>query len=413
MSRPARIGLLGALLAVLTFAGWRITHLMRADAALGNGGADAALSVLPTHPDGLLKRAESQLAQKHLDAAAVTARQLLMASPADGRAYRVLAQVAEVGGQKAQARKLFAIAARRAPRDLAAHAWLAQDALERGAPDEALLQIDHVLTLSPGTGATVFPVLVKLSADPGFADALAEVLRRPPAWRTGMLDTLQRVPAVDREAAGQVLSALQRKGGFEDQESRDWINSLLLEGRWGEAYARWASRITASGKPLPLLFNGDFAREPDGDGFDWLVPETPGVILEFEPGTGEGRFLHVRFLGRRMVGAFLEHRLLLPPGNYELDVRQRAEALRSDRGVDWTVSCEGATDPQAGSEMLDGTRGWQSLSVPFTVPAHDCPGQWVRMGNSGAKGAGQLVSGELWIQMATIRKSGGNPPERD
>ena len=412
MRVPARIAVLGALFVMIGFAGWRITHLMWADAALKEGDATAALALLPADPDALLKRAESQLAKKQLEAAAGTARKLLTASPIDGRAYRVLAQVADVRGQKESARKLFAIAARRAPRDLAAHAWLAQDALERGVPDEALIQIDHVLTLSPSAGGTVFPVLVKLSADPAFADALADVLRRPPSWRAGMLNALQRMPAEDREAADQVLSALQRKGGFDATETQAWIQSLLKQGRWGEAYARWASPIAASRKLLPLLYNGDFAGEPEGDGFDWLMPAKPGVILEFEPGSGDGRVLHARFLGRRMVGAFLEHRLLLPPGNYELHVRQRAEALRSDHGVGWTLACEGSGAAQAYSETLDGSRGWRLVSVPFIVPANDCVGQWLRMGNAGPSRAGQLVSGEFWLEQATIERVAVNPPER-
>lgn len=399
-----RSGILCALFPFLVFAGWRITHLMWADAALKDGETDTAVKWLPAHPEALLERGQSQLAEKHADAAAETSRQLLAASPVDGRGYRLLAQVAEIDGNRDLARKLFEIAARRAPRDLAAHAWLAQDALERGSPDEALIQIDHVLTLSPQAGVTVFPVLVKLSADPGFADALANLLRRPPVWRAGMLSALQHTSPNDRAAADQVLSALQRNGGFDTEETQAWIQSLLREGRWGEAYARWASPVAASGKPLPLLFNGDFAHEPDGDGFDWLLPATPGIILEFEPGTGLGRILHARFLGRRMVGAFLEHRLVLPPGNYELQLRQRAEALRSDNGVGWTVSCEGGSEPQASSVTLDGTRTWRSVRVPFTVPALDCTRQWIRLGNAGGSASGQLISGELWIEMASITK---------
>ena len=404
--RPnARIGVLCALLFMVLVAGWRITRLMWADAALKRGDVDAALALLPADPDALLQRAGTQLAKKQPDAAEASARQLLMASPTDGRGYRVLAQVAELRGQHDVARRLFRIAARRAPRDLAAHAWLAQDALERGAPQEALLQIDHVLTLSPSAGASVFPVLVKLSADSRFADALAEVLRRPPTWRPAMLSALQRVQGEDKAAADQVLSSLQRKGGFDADETHGWIQSLLNEGRWGEAYARWASPIAAAGKPLPLLFNGNFASEPGGDGFDWLFPVTPGVILEFEPGRGEARVLHARFLGRRVAGAFLKHRLLLPPGSYQFKARQRADALRSDLGLTWTVSCERAGAPLAVSDTLGGTQGWGAIAVAFTVPARNCTGQWIRMGNAGVQDAGQLVSGDLWVEMAAIEKS--------
>lgn len=413
MRSIARIGMLGALFVVLGFAGWRITHLMRADAALASDNAEVALQWIPAHPEALLKRAESRLADKRADAAAQAARQLLRVSPTDGRGYRVLAQIAERRDQHELARKLFTIAARRAPRDLIARAWLAQDALERGAPAEALVQIDHVLTLSPQKGSAIFPVMVKLAANPEFADALAITMRRPPVWRSGMLTALQRAAGDDRVAAAQVLSALERKGGFNAAETDAWTESLIREGRWGEAYARWASPLVASGKPLPLLFNGNFATQSNGNGFDWRMAPTAGVIIDFEPGRGNGRSLHARFLGRRVAGAFLEHRLLLAPGQYQLRVRQRADALISDLGLSWSLTCEGTRSLLATSEPIEGTRSWQSIKVEFSVPPQQCAGQWLRLGNAGVSGAGQLVSGDLWVEEATLQGLGKPSDEHE
>jgi len=299
-------------------------------------------------------------------------------------------------------------AGRGGSRALPARAWLAQDALERGDPADALVQIDAVLTLSPRTGATVFPVLAKLAADPAFADALTDVLQRGPIWRTGMLAALQQAKPEDREAADQVLDALQRKGGFSTDETAAWIEALLREGRWGQAHARWAAPFVAGGKPLPLLFNGDFAQAPSGTGFDWRLPATPGVIVTFEPDQGEGRVLHARFLGRRVVGAFLEHRLLLAPGHYRFRHRLRIDALRSDNGLGWRVACEGQAAPLAQSTPIAGARGWHVVELAFTVPAQDCAGQWLRLGNAGATSAGQLVTGDLWLASAVVE--GRNAP---
>lgn len=394
--------LLAVLLLAALFGGWRIVGLMQADAALARGDVAGALRWRPDHAEALLRQAESQLVAKDLAAAAASARRLLQATPMDGRGYRVLAQVAVAERRKDDARKLYRIAARRAPRDLPARAWLAQDALERGDPADALVQIDAVLTLSPRTGATVFPVLAKLAADPTFADALADVLQRGPTWRTGMLAALQQSKPEDREAADQVLDALQRKGGFSSEETTAWIEALLREGRWGQAHARWAAPYVAGGKPLPLLFNGDFAQDPSGTGFDWRLPATPGVIVTFEPDQADGRALHARFLGRRVAGAFLEHRLLLAPGVYRFRHRLRSDALRSDNGLGWSVACEGQATPLAQGAPITGTRGWHAVELTFTVPARDCAGQWLRLGNAGATRAGQLVNGDLWLASAVV-----------
>lgn len=394
-----RVAIMSGMLVLLSFAGWRISHLMLADAALADGNVISALRWRPDHPDALLKQSEAQLTGKQLDLAAATARHLLRVDPVDGRGFRVLAQVAALEGRQVEALSLFRIAARRAPRDLPSRAWLAQHALEQGDSVAALVQIDQVLTLSPGMGKTIFPVLVTLAADPDFAEALADVLKRPPPWRAAMLAALRKAGTQDGMAAGQVMAALQRQDGFDAAETADWVDALLREGRWGEAYARWATPLVAHATRLPLLFNGDFAQEPTGSGFDWRMPTTPGVILDFEQSQGKGRILHVRFLGRRVAGAYLEHPLMLPPGNYRLRYRARSEALRSDNGVAWTIGCAQApTGTLATGMRLTGTRGWQVIDLPFTVPATECTGQWLRLGNAGGGVmAGQLVSGDHWL----------------
>lgn len=400
---PWRSGMLAVAVLLAMFAGWRVFGLMQADAALARDDVAGALRWRADHPAALLAQAEAQLGAGQPQAAAATARRLLQADPMQGRAYRVLAQVAGAEGRKDAARSLYRIAVRRAPDDLPARAWLAQDALERGEPAEALVQIDHVLTLSPGAGANVFPILLKLSADPAFAQALAGVLRRPPAWRAGMLAALQQAKEEDRAAADQVLAALQATGGLDAAETAAGIEALLQQGRWSQAYARWASPFVQGGKPLPLLFNGDFAQEPSGTGFDWRLPATAGVITSFEPDRGGGRALHARFLGRRVAGALLEHRLWLAPGRYHLEYRVRSEALRSDAGVGWTLVCEGRPEPLGRGAPLDGSRGWRNASLVFTVPAEGCPGQWLRLGNAVNPAAGQIVGGDLWLATVALR----------
>lgn len=408
--RGIRGGLLTALLLVAVIGGWRIVHLLQADAALARGDVAEALRWRPDHPEALFQQAEAQLKRHDPGAAAASARALLQVTPMDGRGYRLLAQVAAGAGRTDQARRLYRIAARRAPRDLPARAWLAQDALERGDPADALVQIDAVLTLSPGAGGTVFPVLAKLTADPAFAEALAERLRRGPAWRAGMLATLHQAKPEDRAAADQVLDALRHQGSFTPEETAAWIEALLREGRWGQAHARWAAPMVAGGTPLPLLFNGNFAHPPSGTGFDWRLPAMPGVIVTFEPEQGEGRALQARFLGRRVAGAFLEHRLLLAPGLYRFRYRLRTDALRSDNGLGWRVACEGQAGPLVQGAPIAGTRGWHVVELAFTVPAQGCPGQWLRLGNAGATSAGQLVNGELWLAAAVVE---GRPPANE
>lgn len=402
MSRGARLAAMMALVALLALAGWRIFSMMQADAALARGDVAGALRWRPAHPEALLGQATQRLAAGDLEAASASARAVLQVEPAEGRGYRVLAQVAAARRQPDRARELFRIAARRAPRDLPTRAWLAQDALQRGDHAEAMRHIDHVLTLSPSAAGNVYPVLVQLAGDSAFREAMADTLRRRPAWRPGLLDALRHPTTGNPANADAVLGALQRRGGLDAEESTAWIESLLRDGRWGEAHARWAAPIVAGGSPLPLLYNGDFSQAPSGQGFDWRQPPVAGAILEYEaaPG-GVGRALHTRFLSRRIAGPILEHALLLAPGAYTLEFRRRFDALRSDNGLQWVLACAEQGGPVlARSQPLTGSRGWQAERVAFTLPPRGCKGQWLRLSNSG--GSAQLVSGDLWLASMTI-----------
>ena len=414
MTKAMRLGVIGVVAAVLAIAGWRTFTLMRADAAVARGDVSEALRWRPRHPEALLGQATQRLAAGDLQGATASAHAVLEQEPAEGRAYRVLAQVAVVRKQNERARSLFRIAARRAPRDLPSRAWLAQDALLRGDHAETLRQIDRVLSLSPGAAATVYPVLVQLAGDPAFTEALADTLRDRPAWRPGLLAALRHPTSGNPANADAVLGALQRRGGLDAEESTAWIESLLRDGRWGEAHARWAAPFIAGGQPLPLLYNGDFAQAPSGQGFDWRQPQVAGVILEFEGApTGAGRALHARFLGRRIAGPLLEHALLLAPGDYSLAFRRRFDALRSDNGLQWTLACaEQGGQVIARSQALAGSRGWQGEVVAFTVPAQGCKGQWLRLGNGGNAGAAQLVSGDLWLSAIQVTGTRSRPAEQ-
>ena len=398
MTRATRwLALLVATLLSL-FAASRIYGLMQADASLQSGDADAVVRWRADDPRGLLLRAEAQLAAKSLQGAESTARHLLQVSPTDGRGYRVLAQVAQEQGQSKHARILFGIAARRAPRDLPARAWLAQDALLRGDYQGALVQIDAVLTMSPGAGSSTFPVLIKLAEDPAFATSLAQSLRAKPTWRPSLMAALAAPDTGSSIANDLVLGALQRNGGLDQIESAAWLEALLRQGRWGEAHARWASPIVASGQRLAPLFNGDFGQDPAGSGFDWRRATVPGVIVDFEPMAGlQGRAAHLRFLGRRVSGSLLVHPLLLSPGKHRLAWRERSDALRGDTGIEWRLVCAGSADVLARSEAMTGSVAWRSRDLYFEIPQTGCPGLWLSLAPAGTADTGQILSGHLWV----------------
>lgn len=402
MTPRLRGSLIAVLVVSLLFAGWRVIGQMQAE-RYAQTEPERALRWRPDDPRALLALAERQLAQGDAAAAQATARRVLAQEPLQGEAFRVLAAASDKQGDRAQAFRLYRIAARRAPRDAPTRAWLAQRYLEQGDYAQALEQIDNLLRMSPQKVRAVAPVLVQLAQEPAFAEALARTLRDEPPWRARVLAALRDRKTGNPVAAGQVMQALQANGGLDEDEYRRWLDSLLAQGRWGEAYARWAGRAAKVGGRLPLLYNGDFAQTPSDTGFDWRRRRVPGVLLQFEPAVGSGgQAAYLQFIGRRTPGAGLEQALMLSPGRYRLTMRVRAQALRSEMGLQWQVVCAGPARVVGRSEPIEGSFGWREATMEFVIPTKGCPGQWLRLVNPVPSGAGQQVAGQLWLTAFTL-----------
>ncbi len=397
MSRLFRFGALVAVFGFVLIAGWRIVGQMQAE-RYQQVDPERALAWRANDPGALLVLAERQLVQGDFTSAQLSARRLLAHEPLQGEAFRVLAEAADRQGQRAEAFRLYRIAERRAPRDMPTRAWLIQRFLVIGEYNQALAQIDRVLRMSPKLATKIHPVLVQMAQDATFAKALAQSLRTDPPWRAGILAALRNPKTGNPSAAGQVMGALQHQGGLSPEEYAGWLDSLMAQGRWGEAYARWAGAVLKPGERLPLVYNGDFARVPSDSGFDWRLRRVPGVLLQFEEAAGTpGQVAYVRFLDRRIPSAGLEHPLLLSPGQYRLSLRARAQALRSALGLQWVIACVGAGGVVGRTDPVEGSFGWRTFEATFSIPDNGCPAQWLRLINPVPAGSAQRIAGDVWI----------------
>ena len=373
--------LFAMVLAACAFAAWRIVGWM------GEG----------RQPDTAMHQAQAAFAAGDHDGAARQARALLAREPLQGRAFALLAAVADAHGRREEAATLYVIAARRSPRDVATRTWLTRRALERGDYAGALDQVDRILRLDPARGGALYPVLAPLAEDPRFVSALATVLRTDPPWRPALLATWRNPKTGHPAAANAVLQALQQQGGLSAEEYRAWLDSLIADGQWGEAYARWATTVVRSGAPLPLVYNGGFSATPTDTGFDWRLRHVPGVLVQFEPRPEGGQAAHLQFLDQGVATAGLEQPLMLSPGNYRISLRMRLQSLDSALGLQWVIACTGPAGVAARIPPVQGTTAWQSYDGDFTIPASGCPGQWLRLVNPVDGGGAQRVSGELWV----------------
>ena len=402
--RPLQWLVFALLILLALLAAWRLVGQMQAE-RYAHDAPGEALQWRPDDPDALLQLAQQKLAQKIPTAATHTAQHLLAVAPLNGPAYRVLAQAADNGGAVRQAQVLFDIATRRAPRDLPTHTWLAQQALRRGNYSVAMQQLDFVLRQQPDRLSSLAPILVQLAQTPAFADALAASLHSNPPWRASMLQTLQTPDGNSMQAKAQarVMQSLQAQGGLSQEEFGLWLDSLMAQGRWGEAYARWAGVTMKPGASLPVLFNGDFRLPITNTGFDWRQQDVPSVLATVDPAaSGKWPALHLQLLDRAVPEAGWEHVLLLTPGRYRLSMQLRAQSFSNALGLHWVIACDRGPQVLAMALPADGSFDWRTASGDFEIPAAQCQGQRLKLINPVGGGAGQRASGELWFAKLRI-----------
>lgn len=404
---PNKRWLAAIAIAALAFAGWRALALGLADHYAADQ-PERALWWRGDHPIALLRAAELAAADPaRADQAADYARRALRADPLDGRPYRVLAQLAEARGDADEAARLFAIAARRAPRDRVAQAWLLDHHLREGRPAEAVAHLDTLLRIQPDLIRTFEPLLLELAAAAPVHPALADALAAAPPWRARFL-ALVAAKAPAPEAVAPLFERLrQAPGGLAASELGPWLDRLVREGRVGQAYLLWAGslppeRLAALGN----VSNGSFEFEPMPVGFDWRFGRVPGARIERLATEGaEGRLaLRVAFEDRRVPFAHVRQLLALPPGRYQLRLRARGDSLRSERGLVWQVACVAGGRPLGETPPLLGQGPWRELQADFEVPAAGCEGQWLTLRLPARIPAEQRIGGRAWFDDLKIRR---------
>jgi hypothetical protein len=394
-----RVAVAAVGIVVLAWVGWITIQATRVD-LLANTDPEAALRLDPDHPQALLAVARRQLRDGDANAATATARHLLAVAPGRGDAFAILALAAIRRGD-ADAPRLLAIALQRAPRDRDVRVQAALAALKAQDLSATMVQIDALLRLTPTRGKVLFPLLAQQAQDPKFAAILGATLARDPPWRAAFLNALagKDAPAL---GADNVNGWLAQHGELTQPEVARWLDRMLADGRWGDAFARWIGTLGPGPLVIPPVRNGGFEKEITGTGFDWRNDAVKGVFTDIEDGAGirGSRAARLHFIGQAERGN-LRQPLLLQPGRYTLSLHARADFLRSDQGLQWVVRCDrGATI--VASDRLDGSFDWRKLNTEFEIPTTNCAGQWLELRNPAVAGSARQVSGDLWFDDVAI-----------
>ncbi len=390
---------------------WRIFTLGMADAE-SRTAPDKALQWRANHAAALFALAEEQVKNPATyREAGENARAALRAYPLEGRAYRILGQLAETEKKPEQAYKFFQKAAWYSPRDIESHLWLMNYSLQTENADAAVFHLDRMLRMRIDLLPQLAPTIAGLAVYQGSQDVLIHCLEKQPVWRTQAIGYI-----ASRTDAGQLYAVffnrLAKSGnGLNEVEQQAWLNALNQSQQWPLAYLTWAAQLSNSQQlGLGNLFNGSFEHEPLGGEFDWKFEHVPGAVVDRVAHAGaDGELaLRVSFDDRRVPFNHVKQTLVLPAGRYRLSGIGLADDLRSEIGLVWAVACLGKGNVVAASEPIKGrSKDWQAFSVDFDVPASGCSAQILWLKLPARAPSEEEIGGTIWFDALRIQRIQG------
>lgn len=391
-------------MAVLALLGWRVFSLGMAD-HYADTQPERALSWRADHPQALFRLAEQQAAAKRWPQAESAARAALRANRLEGRAFRVLAQVAEAAGQPGKARALYRQAVRWAPRDVPSHLWLFQNALRRRDAEVAIRHMDALFRLRPALLAPMRLQAEVLAANPATRPALVKALLEAPPWRGGYLRGLG-TSELATDTLAPLFEALGRKAELKPDEINPWLDRLRKENRHAQAYLTWANWLPEQQRKwLGNVYDGGFELAPDDHSgpFAWRSGSPNGSLVLWTEtrGTVGDSSYSVQFEGLRTPFSDLSQTLVLPPGDWLLQWRAKADDLEGPRGLVWRLRCLPGDRILADSEAMTGRHDWRDLELAFTVPP-ECGAQSLVLTIPARIPAETLINGALWLDEVRI-----------
>jgi hypothetical protein len=246
--------------------------------------------------------------------------------------------------------------------------------------------MDVILRTQFGSAqAWLAPDIASLVTAPPAQAPLARILATDPPWRPWFVASLSQ----SKDTAGPLLLILVQLHDTAhpatEDEMRPLLQGLIDSGRYRQAFVNWVHLLpTKELSRVAYLYNGRFAANGSDEPFNWTIAEDGGG--EASLGAGEaGRGLRV-LVADRPDSPLVRELVALDQGDYELRGKIRVpNATRPhDEGWLWMVRCADTGQVLAQSGPMGGVDQWRSFTIPFSVPADKCGGQWLELRRRGS-----------------------------
>lgn len=294
------------------------------------------------------------------------ARVALRQDPTAVIAVSILGLNAQIRGDTAGARRLFAYAKQLSRRDLRTQLWSVEDAVARGNIPEALRWYDITLRTSPEMGEMLFPILASASEDPAIRAELIRTLAGKPQWSEHFLSFIPGNASDPRTTATFFLN-LRRAGIAVPARARaGTVDALVDKGYYDQAWTYYSS--IRPGVDRQRSRDPHFTANPAIPTLlDWVVVNDGGPAASIQDGAFD--FSAPSGVG----GPLLRQTQLLVPGTYRLS--GHSDGIDQTQGAPpyWLLTCQNGRE--LGRFVLpNSSQDGGNFSATFNVPSA-CPVQ--------------------------------------
>jgi hypothetical protein len=330
----------------------------------------------------------------------------LVSEPLDSSVLKKLAIYWNASGDGTRSDALALIAARNSLRDVESQALALDISLRKQDYAQSVRILDAVLRTQGKSQATLFPLLGTFAANPGALPALAEVLGANPPWRANFMIDLAR-SSENANVPFQVLAMLKGTASPpQANEVRALIVRLLADRNYDRAYYVWLDNLPAQDlKKVGLVFDGGFESSSHDLIFDWTFRERKNVDVRVisKRSSQADNALRIDFAKNSSPFSDVSQTLYLTAGNYRLEGEVKTENLQNERGLLWKIHCVNeAKQFLVATPWHNGTSGWSSFKVDFSIPADSCVMQRLVLVLDAKSKLDQNISGRIWYDNLKI-----------
>ncbi|PTW44078.1 hypothetical protein C8J25_11221 [Sphingomonas faeni] len=246
----------------------------------------------------------------------ILASEALREEPTAVPAVSTLGINAQIHGDTAAARRIFAQSDALSRRDVRTRLWAIEDAVGRQDIPETLRNYDIALRTSRAMPDLLFPVLAGAIGDPNIRAGLVKILSSRPLWLPQWIVYISGNGPNARDAVALFRALDQARVPIPYDARSALLRRLVGQGLVEEAWAFYAASTRNADRRMSRdpQFQADHAVPSP---FDWTAIQDNSIASSIQRGQRGGIFDFTASAG--MGGPMLLQMQMLPPGRYVIE----------------------------------------------------------------------------------------------